>query len=137
MTSKSELKRLAEQTIGHPKHCNAYKPCAFASALERRGEEDRGRRDQQITQLEAVLRELLRLYDWRFELAAREQKDKQETGYLRPETKLDLRIYGRGKKAAWEIARKLLGSGGGGSAHSATGEAQQAQAGGDHGGMPL
>lgn len=46
--------------------------------------------------VEKVLKELLRLYDWRFELAAREKTGDQTV-------KTDLRKYGEQKKAAWEI----------------------------------
>jgi hypothetical protein len=59
-----------------------------------------------------VLTELLRLYDWRFELAERE-KDPRNTPdvpfYI--ETKRLLRQYGTEKKAAWAAARRALASG--------------------------
>jgi hypothetical protein len=55
----------------------------------------------------AVLSELLRLYDWRFVLAARENADDQDPGYTK-ETKRKLAQYGREKKAAWDRARKVL-----------------------------
>jgi hypothetical protein len=40
--------------------CNYYSPCSFAQRLEKRGEEDRGKRDQQITALEKQVRDLER-----------------------------------------------------------------------------
>lgn len=42
-------------------HCSYYKPCSVARSLEKRGEEDRGRRDQQITVLEKQRDELVRV----------------------------------------------------------------------------
>lgn len=64
-------------------------------------------------QLEAALTELLRLYDWRFELAAEEKvlKIMLSSGEWLQRTKTlknNLRLYGEQKKAAWEVARKLL-----------------------------
>jgi hypothetical protein len=53
--------------------------------------------------LRAALAELLRLYDWRFELA-RMERDGDCPGEM---TKL-LNQYGREKKAAWAVARALL-----------------------------
>ena len=58
-----------------------------------------------------VLKELLRLYDWRFELADREKADGEHYGQNNksPETKAMLRQYGEEKKAAWAAARAKLG----------------------------
>lgn len=70
-----------------------------------------------MTGIEAALRELLRLYDWRFELARAEQKqlndeeDGEDFDATRAAGKAldaDLRRYGREKKAAWATARSLL-----------------------------
>lgn len=55
------------------------------------------------SEIEAVLRELLRLYDWRFELA-RMERDGDDPGGM---SKL-LNQYGREKKAAWARAREVL-----------------------------
>ena len=54
----------------------------------------------------ALLRELLRLYDWRFELAELEKKagTPEEVSRLRSL----LRVYGEEKKAAWAAARAHL-----------------------------
>jgi hypothetical protein len=41
--------------------CGPYNPCPYAQRLEAKGEEDRGRRDQQITKLEAENARLKRL----------------------------------------------------------------------------
>jgi hypothetical protein len=69
-----------------------------------------------------VLTELLRLYDWRFELAKEEAAtqvisqqriQKQRIGKL----KADLRQYGTEKKAAWERARKVIEAASAGAEH--------------------
>lgn len=51
-----------------------------------------------------VLRELLRLYDWRLELGKLERDLSHDRGAM----KRDLLRYGREKKAAWDLARKVL-----------------------------
>lgn len=65
----------------------------------------------------AALTELLRLYDWRFELA-KEEKYLSETPLVEigfeeyerqnKELRANLRKYGREKRAAWERAREYL-----------------------------
>lgn len=52
-----------------------------------------------------VLTELLRLYDWRLEIARREIDPTVEEG---ERIRKDLLRYGRDKKAAWEAARRVL-----------------------------
>lgn len=59
-------------------------------------------------QLEAALTELLRLYDWRFALAEREQHPAAALPEFRNETKRLLNQYGAEKKAAWQVARTLV-----------------------------
>lgn len=56
---------------------------------------------------EEVLRELLRLYDWRLALAEIER----DVDHNRKEMKRCLQKYGREKKAAWEQARKVINGG--------------------------
>jgi hypothetical protein len=55
------------------------------------------------------LRELLRLYDWRFVLAGRESDPRygSDKGF-RAETRRLLNQYGTEKKAAWKAARAAL-----------------------------
>jgi DnaJ-domain-containing protein 1 len=58
----------------------------------------------------SVLSELLRLYDWRFELAEREKDLRNGApSDFRNETRRLLNQYGTEKKAAWEAARRVLG----------------------------
>jgi hypothetical protein len=54
-----------------------------------------------------ALKELLRLYDWRFVLADREKAEGDEA-FQRETSKL-LRQYGEEKKVAWVNARRVLG----------------------------
>lgn len=61
--------------------------------------------------LEAALAELIRLYDWRFELARMEAAVKAGNFLLAPDVKRFLRQYGEEKKAAWEVARAVLRGG--------------------------
>lgn len=56
-----------------------------------------------LAQVEANLRELFRLYKWRFELAA-EERDPIFGGNV----KAKLQKYGRKKKAAWEETERLF-----------------------------
>lgn len=57
-------------------------------------------------ELEFVLKELLRLYDWRMEVGGREKQ-----GLIAPaDLKKMLNQYGREKKEAWKLARKVLGN---------------------------
>lgn len=59
----------------------------------------------------AALAELLRLYDWRFELAKMEAAVKAGNFLLAPEVKRLLRQYGEEKKSAWAVAREVLRGG--------------------------
>lgn len=59
----------------------------------------------------AALSELLRLYDWRFELAKMEAAVKAGNFLLAPEVKRLLRQYGEEKKSAWAVAREVLRGG--------------------------
>jgi len=60
-------------------------------------------------QMGAALRELLRLYDWRFVLAEREKDPRYATDKaFNVETNRLLRQYGAEKKAAWAAARLAL-----------------------------
>lgn len=54
--------------------------------------------------VEAALRELLRLYDWRNELGRIERDFQHDTKQM----KTWLNQYGREKKAAWAVAREVL-----------------------------
>lgn len=54
---------------------------------------------------ESLLTELLRLYDWRKELAAKMANGEQ----TEKEQKSDLVKYGREKAAAWDVVREFLG----------------------------
>lgn len=55
-------------------------------------------------ELVSVLRELLRLYDWRNELGRIER----DFNHDRKQMKTWLNQYGREKKTAWEAAREVL-----------------------------
>lgn len=63
-----------------------------------------------------VLAELLRLYDWRFELAEEEQDLRNLSNVvdvvywraLQKELRAKLNQYGSEKKAAWQRAREVL-----------------------------
>jgi serine/threonine-protein kinase RIO1 len=57
-----------------------------------------------------VLTELLRLYDWRFELAEREKDPRSAAKDFKDETRRLLNQYGAEKKAAWAAARRVLRS---------------------------
>lgn len=57
--------------------------------------------------LKAALTELLRLYDWRNELGRIER----DFNHNKKQMKTWLNQYGREKKAAWEVAFKLLRGG--------------------------
>lgn len=59
----------------------------------------------EIAELKKALGELVRLYDWRFELA---EMEKQTDPIVQRATKALLRQYGHEKKAAWEKAREAL-----------------------------
>jgi hypothetical protein len=62
-----------------------------------------------IEDLEANLRELLRLYDWRFELAKEEEMYKSVPPSPLPSAlRAKLRQYGEEKKAAWAVTRELI-----------------------------
>lgn len=64
---------------------------------------------------EDVLRELLRLYDWRFVIAEKEKEMGAllflEREALREEIRKNLLTYGMEKKVAWARAREVLGEG--------------------------
>lgn len=65
--------------------------------------------DQSPETATTVLTELLRLYDWRFEIARREKDPRSITGTaFSDETRRLLNQYGTEKKSAWEAARRVL-----------------------------
>lgn len=58
--------------------------------------------------IRACLIELLRLYDWRLVIAGVERTAAPADLDVAERIRKDLLKYGREKKAAWELARKLL-----------------------------
>jgi hypothetical protein len=65
--------------------------------------------EAELARARTVLTELLRLYDWRFTLAAREKDPRSATDVpFSVETARLLRQYGAEKKAAWKAARRVL-----------------------------